>query len=151
MQEAQQKPAESVIDTEAVPQDISDEENARLQAAVVAGINSARKRELGKDLGIVDRSEGEGQEEQQQPASELQAAAAEPASGSSSETEAQSSAQGNQAQPSQEGQSSKNGSNGVSKESQNGNPVDSPDSETQPQASQPVASQPQTKGSRASQ
>ena len=128
MQETQQKPAEPVIDTEAVPQDISDEENARLQAAVVAGINSARKRELAKDLGIVDKSEGEGQEEQGQPASELQAAAAEPASSSSPETEARSLAQGNQAQPSQEGQSSKNGSHGVTKDSQNGNSVDFPDS-----------------------
>lgn len=146
MQEAQQKPAGSVIDTEAVPQDISDEENARLQAAVVAGINSARKRELGKDLGIVDKSEGKEQDEQAQPASALQAAAAELPSSSSSETEAQSSAQGSQAQPSQEGQSSKNGSNGVSKESQNGNLVDFPDSGQKSQADWT-----QTKGNRAAQ
>ena len=143
MQETQQKPAESVIDTEAVPQDVSDEENARLQAAVVAGINSARKRELGKDLGIVDKGEEEGQKEQGQPASELQAAAAEPASSSSSETGAQSSAQGNQVQPSQKGQSSKNGSNGSSKDSQNGNSDDFPDSGQQSQV------RAQTEGNRA--
>ena len=146
MQEAQQKSAESVIETEVVPQDISDEENARLQAAVVAGINSARKRELGKDLGIVDKSEGEGQVEQVPPASALQAAAAEQASSGSLETEAQSWAQGNQAQSSQEGQSSKNDSNAVSKESRNGNPVDVPESEKQSQAEFA-----QTKGSRAAQ
>lgn len=146
MQEAQQKPAGSVIDTEAVPQDISDDENARLQAAVVAGINSARKRELGKGLGIVDKSERKKQDEQAQPASALQAAAAEPPSSSSSETEAQSSAQGSQAQPSQEGQGSKNGSNGVSIESQNGNSVDFPDSGQKSQADWT-----QTKGNRAAQ